>query len=155
MVGMKKKELIIAIGADHRGFALKEQLQHQYRSDYYMISWIDVGAYKDIRSDYPEFSIAVCQKMLSGQAQYGILLCGTGVGMAIAANRFATIYAAVAWNDEIARLSKEDDNSNILVIPADFVIYEQLVQMVTAWLLASFKNERYEKRLAMIDEIRN
>ncbi len=150
---MIKKEIIIAVGADHRGFSLKEKLKQQYNSELFAIAWIDVGAYTNERSDYPEFSIAVCQKMLNSDAQCGILLCGTGVGMAIAANRFTGIYAAVAWNTEIARLSKEDDNSNILVIPADFIEYDQLTSMVTAWLHASFKHDRYEKRIAMIDAI--
>jgi ribose 5-phosphate isomerase B len=90
--------------------------------------------------------------LLSGHAQQGILLCGTGVGMAITANRFPGVYAGLVWNEEIARLAKEDDKVNILVLPADFVSLDQLVAMVKAWQTAQFNEGRYAKRIAMIDE---
>ena len=80
------------------------------------------------------------------------MLCATGVGMAIAANRFPNIYAGLAWNEEIARLSKEDDNVNVLVLPSDFVSNEQMIAMTRAWLSAQFNEGRYAKRIAMIDE---
>lgn len=148
-----KQELRIVLGADHRGYEFKKKLIADFVHDRYEISWIDVGAYNDRRSDYPEFSIAACHQILKQKADCGILLCGTGTGMVIAANRFPTIYAGVAWNEEIARLNKEDDKVNVLVIPADFVEYEQSVLMIHAWLNAEFKHDRYEKRIAMIDAI--
>lgn len=117
------------------------------------ISWLDVGAYSEERSDYPEFAIAACTALLESKADVGILICGSGVGMAITANRFSKIYAALAWNDTVARLSREDDNSNVLVLPSDFVTNEQAVSMVIAWLTADFKNGRYKQRIAMIDSI--
>jgi ribose 5-phosphate isomerase B len=148
-----KKALSIVIGADHRGYDLKKKLISNFTHDQYEISWIDVGAYNDERSDYPEFSIAACHHILKQKADCGILLCGTGTGMAVTANRFPTIYAGVAWNEEIARLNKTDDNVNVLVLPADFVDYAQSVSMIQAWLSAEFKHDRYEKRIGMIDAI--
>jgi len=99
----------IAIGADHNGFAAKKYIQQQLPD----IDWLDVGTFNEERTDYPIFAKKVSKAILNGEAQEGVLLCGTGVGMAIAANRFPGIYAGLAWNEEIARLSKEDDNVNI------------------------------------------
>jgi ribose 5-phosphate isomerase B len=139
----------IAIGADHRGFAHKEYIRAQYTD----ILWTDVGAYDNQRSDYPLFSHAVCSVMQSGSVDKGILLCATGVGMAIAANRFAGIYAAVAWNAQIARLSVEHDKVNLLVLPADYVSSEQVVAIIDAWLAADFLGDRYQKRVDLIDAL--
>ena len=77
-------------------------------------------------------------------------MCGTGVGMAIAANRFAGIYAALVWTPELARLSREHDNANILVLPADYLTADQSVKMINAWLAAKFEGGRHQRR---IDEI--
>lgn len=148
-----KKTLRIVIGADHRGYPLKKNLITNFFCDTYEIVWIDVGAHNDERSDYPEFSTAASYQIIKQKADCGILLCGSGTGMAICANRFPTVYAGVAWNEEIARLNKEDDNVNVLVLPADFVDYEQSVRMIQSWLNAEFKHDRYEKRIAMIDAI--
>ena len=103
------KEITIAIGADHRGFAMKEYLKQNCIIPNYAFTWIDVGADSDTRSDYPIFAIRVAKYIQEKNAFYGILLCGTGIGMAIAANRFKGIYAGLAWNEESARLAKEDD----------------------------------------------
>jgi ribose 5-phosphate isomerase B len=143
----------IVIGADHRGYRYKASLINRFVLEGHTIEWLDVGTYNETRSDYPEFAKTACEKIEAGDAQCGILICGTGIGMAIVANRFKGIYAGVVWNEEIARLSKEDDNVNVLVIPADFVIEEEVHEMVRAWLSASFLEGQYQKRLSMIDEI--
>lgn len=151
----KKKETSvnnIAIGADHRGYRYKASLMNRFAIDGYSITWIDVGTYNETRTDYPEYAKAVCEKIEEGEAQCGILLCGTGIGMAVVANRYKGIYAGVVWNEQVARLSKEDDNVNVLVIPADFVTEDEMHDMVHAWLTASFFEGRYQKRLSMIDE---
>lgn len=142
---------IIAIGADHRGYRYKISLMNRFKMEGHTIEWIDVGTYDDTRTDYPEFAKSVCEKIEQGEAQCGILICGTGAGMAIVANRYKGIYAAVVWNDQIAQQSKEYDNVNVLVIPADFVTEEEAHGMVHAWLNASFKEGRYQKRISMID----
>lgn len=144
----------IVIGADHRGFAYKELIKEIITDiDLTPIEWIDVGAFTNDRSDYPEYAIAASRELIEKRADVGVLLCGSGVGMAIAANRFPGIYAAVAWNEESARVGREDDNSNVIVIPCDFVDGEQAIALVRAWLRSSFKGERYQKRLDMIDSI--
>ena len=143
----------VVIGADHRGFELKNFLmKHSFNN--IEIAWIDVGAFNDERSDYPEFSIAAVKVMLAKKADHGILMCASGVGMAIAANRSQGIYAGVAWNEKIAKEAKEDDGCNVLVLPSDFVNHELAVCIVETWLRAEFKAGRYQQRLDMIDAIK-
>ncbi len=147
------KQIRVAIGADHKGYQLKESLKQLTQICGITTQWIDVGATSDDRSDYPVFAIKAVQVMKAGKADCAILMCSTGVGMAIAANRYPGIYAALAWSEEIAQLSKEDDNSNILVLPSDYVSEASARTMVCAWLSASFKKGRYAERIAMIDAI--
>ncbi len=147
------RRFTIAIGADHRGFAHKEYLKKMVAPVGMKISWIDVGAFNSDRSDYPLFARAACQELLAGRAQRAILICGSGVGMAIAANRFKGIYAALAWNEEVARVSREDDDTNVLALPSDFVTAEQSVTIVHAWLQAEFRGGRYQERVALLDTL--
>jgi ribose 5-phosphate isomerase B len=148
------KTVRIAIGADHHGFALKESLKEVVAMGDCMVTWIDIGATSEDRSDYPVFAIKAIEEMKFGDADAAVLMCGTGAGMAIAANRYHGIYAALAWNVATARLAKEDDNANVLVLPSDYVSHELAHDMVTAWLLAEFKQGRYAERIKMIDSIR-
>ena len=137
----------ISIGADHRGFQLKETIVKHFPQ----LEWIDQGTHTPERTDYPVYAQRVSKDVLEHRADVGILLCGSGVGVAMAANRFKGIYAAVCWNDTLARIAKEDDGSNVLVLPADFVAKEDAFLIVSAWLSATFKGGRYQERLAMID----
>src|SRR5262245_4845693 len=121
--------LKIAIGADHRGFELKEFLMQQESLADKKIIWTNVGCFVPDRTDYPLFASPVSILVQTKQVDIGILICGTGTGMAVAANRFERIYAGVAWNEVIARLNKEDDNVNILVLPSDFVTPEQAIRI--------------------------
>lgn len=143
----------LGIGADHRGFAQKEYLKQNIQHARQM-TWIDVGAFNAERSDYPLFAKQVAQLIVQQQAGAGILLCGSGIGMTIVANRYPGIYAGLAWNVEVARVAKEDDNINILVIPSDYVSEPLAVAMVNAWLNAHFKADHYQERINMIDGIK-
>ncbi|MGB8467883.1 MAG: RpiB/LacA/LacB family sugar-phosphate isomerase [Candidatus Babeliales bacterium] len=144
--------VILAIGTDHRGYALKEQLIAIRTVGSFAITWADVGCNSAERTDYPPYADAVVQEMMSHRARFGILLCGTGHGMAIAANRHKKIYAAVVWHESMAVSAKQDDNANILVFPADSMTVEKVVACITAWLNSAFKGGRYAERLAMIDK---
>ena len=141
--------MIYAIGADHRGFAHKEYIKKAITS----LQWQDVGAYDDERSDYPLFAKKVCEHIASGTAHGGVLLCGSGIGMAIAANRYKKIYAGLAWTVEVAQQCKEDDAVNVLVIPCDYVSTEKAVAMIYAWHEAVFKGGRYQERIDMIEKL--
>ena len=143
--------ITLAIGADHRGYKFKQKLLQHDDLDGIAIEWFDAGTDSKERTDYPLYVPPVCDAVLDGSADAGILLCGSGQGMAIAANRYRGIYAALVWNETVAELAKMDDGTNVLVIPADFVSEEQAVNMVAAWLAATFKGGRYAERLEMID----
>src|ERR1700752_5369504 len=104
----------VAIGADHRGFKTKAYSKQYVEGIEDPIVWIDVGADNDQRSDFPEYTKKVCDALGRQEAQYGILICSSGVGMSIAANRFAHVYAALVWNEDVAKSSKEDNNANVL-----------------------------------------
>lgn len=145
-------KITIALGTDHRGFALKEYLKTRPLIGTYAITWLDCGAFNEERSDYPIFAHLVCETLLTEQAHLGILLCGSGIGMAVAANRFDGIYAGLVWNSEIARLAREDDNCNVLVIPANYCDTKLLHEMVHAWLHAQFKGGVYAERLTLVDD---
>lgn len=137
----------ISIGADHRGFALKKAIIDHF-SQY---TWNDVGAYSSERSDYPIYAKAVSLEILRGDVVCGILICGSGIGVSIAANKFKGIYAALCWSVEIAKRAKEHDGANILILPSDFITQEEAFAMIEVWLNATFKEGRYRERLKMID----
>lgn len=137
----------IAIGADHRGFLHKEFIKKHISS----VEWVDVGTHNQDRTDYPIFSDKVVNLMLTHEVDLGVLICASGGGMAIAANRHKNIYAVVAWNCEVARQCKQEDNANVLVLPSDFISCEDAVAMIQEWLAQEFKGGRYAERIAMID----
>lgn len=143
----------VAIGADHRGFELKKQLVEHDQINGIGIKWHDYGASSAERSDYPLFAKKVVENMKHSMLMRGILLCGTGAGMAIAANRAHGIRAAVAWNDSVAGRLFEDDGVNILVLPADYIDLPMALNCISAWLSAKQKQGRYEERIKMVDEL--
>lgn len=140
-----------ALGADHRGFKLKEYIKN---IEYFLekIVWHDVGAHSEERTDYPIFTKNAIELLQDKTVSCAILICGTGVGMAIAANRFPHCYAGVVWCPELARRVKEEDNVNILVLPADFIDNECALTSIQAWLEATFKGGRYAERISMIEK---
>ena len=140
----------IGIGADHRGFLHKEFIKQHIQS----VEWIDVGTSNQDRTDYPIFSDKVVNLMIARMVDVGVLICGTGGGMAIAANRYKNIYAVVAWNNEVARRCKQEDNANLLVLSSDFISCDEAVAMINQWLAQKFKGERYAARIAMIDQVK-
>ena len=141
----------IAVGADHRGFKQKELILAFYEQ-YHGVTMVDVGAYDDKRSDYPIYAHKVIDLLCKKEVDLGILLCGSGIGMAITANRTKGIYAGVVWNQEIAQNAREHDNVNVLVLPSDYVADEDVIGIVTTWAKASFFGGRYQERLELIDD---
>lgn len=140
----------IAIGADHRGFAQKIIILDFFAKEK-QHTCIDVGTMSEERTDYPIYAQKAVAMLQAQMVDLAILLCGSGIGMAIAANRYPHIQAGVAWNREVARLARAHDNVNVLVIPSDFVANEQVMHIVESWLYAEFLGGRYAERLEMID----
>jgi ribose 5-phosphate isomerase B len=111
----------------------------------------DKGTHSTDASDYPLYARAVAREISEGSAARGVLLCGSGIGMDIAANRFRGVRAALAWNAEIARLSRQHNNSNVLVVPARFVSDQEGLAMLESWLNTEFEGGRHQRRVEQID----
>jgi len=139
----------IPIGADHAGFALKTRLKDELAALGYAPE--DVGAMTAESSDYAGFAHAVAERVGRGAAARGILICGTGLGMAYAANRHPGVRAAVTWSPEIAVLSREHNDSNILVLPSRFLEEEDAVDILKRWLTTPFAGGRHSRRIAQIE----
>ncbi len=137
----------ISIGADHRGYVLKQAIQENFGE----IDWLDVGVHDATRSDYPLYAAAVVSNVSQHRSEAGILLCGSGIGMSIAANRHKGIYAGLCWSPAVATVAKEDDGINVLVLPTDFLQPAEAYAIINAWLAATFKNGRYQERLKILD----
>ena len=140
----------IYVGADHVGFNLKNKLVAELKKLGY--EPIDVGPKAlDPADDYPDYAKPVAQAVSSGKVQRGILTCGTGLGMSYAANRYPKVRAALAWNEKVAELSRQHGNSNVLVLPAQFVNEDQGVEILHKWLETKFEGGRHERRVEKID----
>jgi ribose 5-phosphate isomerase B len=139
----------IPIGADHAGVALKERLVAELRALGYEPQ--DVGTHDEASVDYPDFAHEVAGRVERGEAARGILLCGTGLGMAYAANRHPGVRAAVAWTPEVAALARGHNDANVLVLPARFVDEAQGVSILRTWLSTPFDGGRHVRRIRKIE----
>lgn len=140
----------IPIGADHAGFELKNRLVEALRALGYAPD--DVGTHSSDSTDYPDFAHLVADRVSRGEAARGVLLCGTGLGMSYAANRHHGVRAAVAWTPEIARLAREHNDANVLVLPARFLSEAEGTEILKTWLETPFAGGRHGRRIAKIDE---
>ncbi|MFN0178094.1 MAG: ribose 5-phosphate isomerase B [Gemmatimonadales bacterium] len=139
----------IPIGADHAGFELKERLVQVLTELGY--DPLDVGTHSAESTDYPDYAHVVADKVSRGEVQRGVLLCGTGLGMAYAANRHHGVRAAVVGNTEIAKLAREHNDANVLVLPARFVTEADGVEILKTWLDTPFEGGRHARRIAKIE----
>ena len=149
----KEKKMCVALGTDHGGYEMKETLREALLKN--GIDAIDAGAHElDAKDDYPDFGMAVASLVSQGKVNCGILICRSGVGMGIVANRLLGVRAAIADNEKTAILSRTHNCSNILVIPGDVVSDKDAIQIVETWLSTPFSGEkRHLRRLEMIDTI--
>lgn len=138
----------IAIAADHAGFEEKENLKKTL--DEIGIDYEDMGTYSCDSVDYPDYARKVGEAVVDGQYDRGVLLCGSGTGMAIAANKIPGVRAAVAWNEDIAKLSRQHNDANVLAIPARFISLDEIQKIVKAWFSAEFEGGRHERRVEKI-----
>jgi ribose 5-phosphate isomerase B len=138
----------VAIGADHRGYLLKEQIKSTFSRD--NIDLADMGTAGRDSCDFPDYAYPVAQAVARGQADKGILICSTGNGMAMAANKVRGIRAALVMTPEMARLSRQHNDANILVLPADFVDSQLVPKIVKVWLETEYEGGRHQRRLDKI-----
>jgi len=141
----------IALGADHAGFEEKETIKKTL--DDLGIEYTDMGTTSPESVDYPDYAKRVAEGVSTGEFDQGLLVCGSGTGMAIAANKVHGVRAAVAWNEDIARLAREHNNANVLSLPARFSTPDEMDKIVRAWFAADFEGGRHERRVEKIDEI--
>ena len=139
----------IPIGSDHAGFEMKGHLARLLEKMGYTVE--DLGTHTAESTDYADFAHPVAREVSTGEAKRGILLCGTGLGMSYAANRWPHVRAAVAWSPEVAKLSREHNDANILVLPSRYISDEESERIVEAWLNTPFDGGRHERRIAKIE----
>ncbi len=140
-----KQSLTIAIGADHGGPALKASLVAQLRAAGHTV--LDMGTDGPARVDYPDFAHPVCAAVESGQARFGILICGTGIGMSIAANRHRGIRCGLCTDVTMARLTREHNDANVLALGARIIGEAVAADIVAAFLAAKYEGGRHQDRL--------
>ncbi len=141
----------IAIGADHAGFEVKEQIKKQLEEMNLEVT--DLGTNSLDSVDYPDYGAAVGREVAAGKADEGIVVCGSGIGIAIAANKVHGIRAAQAWNEETARLARQHNDANVLSIGARVIPEAEIPKIVAAWFDAKFEGGRHAGRVAKIAEL--
>lgn len=141
----------IAFGCDHVGFILKEDILAHLAAK--GIEVIDKGTWSGERTDYPRYSSAVAEAVVAGEVEGGILICGTGVGISITANKFTGIRAVVCSEPYSAQLSRQHNNTNVLAFGSRVVGLELAKMIVDSWLAAEFEGGRHQTRVAAIAQI--
>lgn len=144
---------MIAIGSDHGGYALKEEIKKYLNEK--EIEYKDFGTFSDERTDYPIYAQKVVKSIQNKECNKGILICRSGYGMAMVANKFRGIRCAACYDEEATKQAKEHSNINVLALPADFLNISKAVILVRVWLASEFLSGRYLERLQMIEEIEN
>lgn len=144
---------MIYLGADHRGFSLKEGLKARLLEIGEHVT--DCGAFElDINDDYPDFAKAVCDALIADPEGKGILICGSGHGMDMIANKYKGIRSALCFNTSVAKQSREHEDANVLVLPSDWIKEKDAFDIVTLWLKTPYgQEERNLRRLQKMSEI--
>ena len=138
----------IYIGSDHAGVDLKSQIKTRLEDRF---EFDDAGTFTSDSVDYPDFAHKVAENVLKDSSSIGILICGTGNGMVITANKHAGIRAALCWSPDIAALAKQHNNANIIVLPARFISTEMAMDTLHAFLNAEFEGGRHQRRIDKIN----
>lgn len=151
---MSNNKPVIVLASDHAGYELKKAVTHFIEDEGLAADIIDVGAESTHSVDYPDFAAKAARAVLDGHADVGIVLCGTGLGVSITANRFKGIRAALCHNVELAELARTHNNANILALGARFTTHAQAFDIVRTFLSTDFsEEERHARRIKMLDEL--
>ena len=142
------KTMPLAIGSDHAGFEYKEEIKKALIAAGWQVS--DKGTHSLDSTDYPDYAHPVAAMVESGEATAGILVCGSGNGVCMTANKHQGIRAALCWTEELASLARQHNNANVLCLPSRFVSLESAQKMVDIFLSTTFEGGRHEKRVEKI-----
>lgn len=142
---MQKSERTIAIGCDHAGYELKEFLKKNLIKDNYFVE--DFGTNSEESVDYPDIIHPLAKMVNDNKIERGIIICGSGNGASITANKYQNVRAAVCWNNEIAKLARLHNDANIISIPARFIDHNEAYQMVKTFLTIDFEGGRHMRRV--------
>jgi ribose 5-phosphate isomerase B len=140
--------ITLALGSDHAGYQYKEKIKAHLSQK--GLKFHDFGTYSEDSADYPDFAHPVASAVENGENSLGILICGSGNGVCMTANKHAGIRAALCWNEELATLARTHNNANVLCLPARFVSVETALAIVDAFLAATFEGGRHERRVGKI-----
>lgn len=140
----------IAIGSDHAGFELKQKLIPYLQSQGYEIK--DFGCYSEERADYPDFAHPVANAVENKEVDFGLLMCGTGNGINMSANKHKGIRAALCWNHEVAALARQHNDANILTLPARCISEEEAKKCVDVFYTTEFEGGRHTDRIKKISD---
>ena len=141
----------IAIGSDHGGYDLKEQLKYYLTKNGYEV--IDVGTYSKDSCHYPEFAIKCARQVSEGMCQFGVIVCTTGEGVTMAANKIKGVRAGLAYNVDVARLMREHNDANVMSLGAKFTTSKEASERLDAFLNAKFLEGRHAIRVQMINNL--
>ncbi len=142
----------IYIGSDHAGFSLKEKIKEYLKRK--KIPFEDLGTNSKKPVDYPDYAKKVCKKVLKNKNSRGILICGSGTGMVIAANRFKGIRAVAPYDNYSAKMSRKDNNSNVIALRGRFFSHKKALSLLSAWLKTHFRRKkRHKTRIEKLDTL--
>ena len=142
------QQLPVAIGADHAGYEYKELLKSMLETSGWSV--LDKGTHSLDSVDYPDFAHPVAAAVEQGLASFGVLICGSGEGVCITANKHAGVRAALCWNNDVAQLSRQHNNANVICMPARFVSVELAKEMLQSFIQTAFVGGRHENRVQKI-----
>ena len=140
----------IAIGCDHAGFPFKDPIIAHLKELGYEVK--DFGTYSLDSVDYPDFVHPVAKSIEAGESQFGVLICGSGEGVCITANKHAGIRAALVWRDDITALSRQHNNANVICLPSRFISQNDAIKFVDVFLSTKFEGGRHERRVEKISQ---
>ncbi len=138
----------VVIGADHAGYELKEKVKEYLHENGHEV--LDYGTFSSDSVDYPDFAHKVAADVHNGEVEKGILVCGSGQGVCMTANKYENVRAALAWTPEIAGLSREHNNANVVCMPARFISEDEAMKVVHTFISTDFEGGRHERRVNKI-----
>ena len=141
----------ILIASDHAGFQLKEDLKKYFKNDY---EFYDFGTDSIDSVDYPDFAHNLSQKISDNKNSFGLLICGSGIGMSMVANRYKDVRAALCLNEKMAKLSREHNNANVLVLGSRLISCEEAIKCLIMFFKSKFEGNRHQARLDKFNDVK-